>query len=95
MTDEQLQAIRAAYDALVEFIRDAWDALAEAMQKVYNWFHDRYTEAGAIYGDTHDGMRRWYGELAMVARLRQEAASIERRHRMLADIRSVRLCVKL
>ena len=90
MTEEQAQAIQEAFNTIAEFIRDAWNAVVEAMQKVYAWFHDRYTEAGAIYGDTHEGMLRWYRELATIARLRQEADAIEQRHGMLVAIQQMR-----
>lgn len=89
MTDEQVRATQQAFEAITDFICDTWDAITDLLQKVYNWFHDRYTEAGAIYGDTHDGMLRWYGELATIARLRREADPIEQRHQMIADFQQI------
>lgn len=91
MNEEQAQAIQEAFSAAAEFVRDAWASLVKAMQGVYAWFHNRYTEAGAIYGDTHEGMIRWYGELAAIARLRQETDVIEQRHGMLVVIQRMRL----
>lgn len=92
MTEEQIKAFRdfgAACQRTGEIIAEAlqplFDVFMETCRKLYAWFHDRYTEAGAIYGDTHEGMLRWYRELATIARLRQEANTIEQRHRTIAD----------
>ena len=90
MTENQAQAIQEVFNTVADFIRDAWNTIVEAMQEVYDWFHDRYTEAGAIYGDSHEGMLRWYGELATIARLRQEADVIEQRHGMLVAFQQMR-----
>lgn len=92
--DEFQQAMQQAS----EIIKQAWavieefiDSVMEACQKIYDWARDTYHAHGAPYGDTHEGLMRWWHEMLTIARLRQEADMLEQRHRMLAEIRVMRL----
>ena len=77
------EIIKQAWDVIVEFI----ESVTEVCGKVYGWARDVYHAHGAPYGDTHEGMMRWWHEALTIARLRQEADLLEQRHRLLAEMR--------
>lgn len=77
-------------EIIVEALRPAVEAIMEACRKVYAAIQDEYRVRGAIYGDTDRGMLRWFEEICTIARLRREAAYLEQRQLMLAEIRSRR-----
>lgn len=49
-------------------------------QDLYNAVHGEYTSQGAIYGQTHEGMMRWWREVAEIYRSSQEALFWLNRH---------------
>jgi hypothetical protein len=63
--------IRHACDALVQaltdFVQAALAALKPVLQRIYDACHATYLAAGAPYGDTPDGMVRWYREALAIA----------------------------
>jgi hypothetical protein len=73
-----------AMKAIVETLQPMIDAIMEAAQTICAWAQERYREAGAIYGDSHDGMMRWWHELLEIARLERKVQHIRDRHIALA-----------
>lgn len=88
--DELQQAMRAA-EIIAELLQPIMEEIADLCRKVYAWARDVYHAHGTPYGNTHEGLMRWWDEVLMIARLRQEAELLEQRHRMLAEMRAVRL----
>lgn len=69
-------SLRAAADVveqLVEALRPVIKAVMDAVRRMYDWMRGAYQDAGAPYGDTHDGLARWWQELLEVERLRHQA----------------------
>jgi hypothetical protein len=98
MTNEQIQAFREcgescqrALAVLVEVLRPVMDEITKFVKALYAWMKESYHAAGAIYGDTDEGMQRWFEEVLTIGRLRQQAEYLEQRHLMLAEIRTMRL----
>lgn len=86
-----LRAMVEAMEAIAALLQPVVEATMEFCQKIYGAIQTEYRARGAIYGDSHDGMIRWFEELCLVAHLRREAEHIEQRHLMLAEIRAMRL----
>lgn len=94
MGDESIEAMHAFAEAvqrageiIAEALRPVIEAFMETCRELCAWFYDRYTKAGAIYGDTDEGMLRWWQEVLTIARLRREAEIIEWRHGTLMEMR--------
>ena len=62
--------------------------LAAFMEGLQTAMWAEYRAAGAIYGESEDGMRRWMEEMAEARRLREQAEAIETWHEMLRDLQS-------
>jgi hypothetical protein len=73
-----------AMKAIVEALQPVMDAIMEAARTLYAWAQECYREAGAIYGDDHDGLMRWWNEILQIARLEREAQDLRDRHTALA-----------
>ena len=56
------------------------ESIVKLSQHVSQAMHQSYSEAGTIYGDTHEGMMRWIEECGKINRLRQEADYLEQQH---------------
>ena len=87
--DPFFQALTEWHTAFVEQVRVTLEALAPALQGFYNAVHTAYTDAGAPYGDTHEGLLRWVEERGEIARLQMEADRIEQHHKDMVELREL------
>lgn len=62
-------------------------AVRQAAEEAYRITQEAYSEAGAPYGDTHEGMMRWLSECAEITRHEVKAEQIRQHHELLADLR--------
>ena len=81
-THDFAQAWVIAMTPIIEAIGQFCEAFREIA-----W--EAYLEAGAPYGEIHDGMWRWLRELAKAERLKWEAEQIELRHKQMVDFRNM------
>jgi hypothetical protein len=66
------QNIVESWQAMMKQLAPSVSTFIDAMGKMYEALHSEYIAAGAIYGDTHEGMMRWIRERAEINRLRYE-----------------------
>lgn len=81
-------ALHAIGEAVIASLAPSINSLAESMQGVHDLFWKTYIEAGAPYGETEDGMMKWYDEIGEAKRLQYQADRILEHHKMLADFRA-------
>lgn len=62
-------------------------SFGQTIQEMHAIFWQQYLEAGAPYGETEDGLMRWYREIGEARRLQGQADRIIQHHQMLADFR--------
>jgi hypothetical protein len=95
---EQAPDLNKAFAQLGRAIQDTGQAIAvalgkwmeqaaPAMQAFYAAMYARYREAGAPYGENHEGLMRWVREVGEAQRLEWEAQRILERHETLATSR--------
>jgi hypothetical protein len=90
MTAKMLAAVQAMETfkkGFLEAMRVALPPLLAAGQAIYDAHYRVYINAGAIYGESHEGFLRWAEEQARIARLRREAEEIEARQELMAMAR--------
>jgi len=81
------QAANALAAAYVRNLQPLFDAIREAGRAVYKASWQAYLEAGAPYGESHEGMMGWMQECISIARFEAEAEKIKQHHTLLADMR--------
>jgi hypothetical protein len=94
MDEAELERVRRAFTEYGELLRGTVtpevERVVAQIQQVVDALRSAYRTAGAIYGDTDDGMLRWLNELGEVARCKarieelrqhQEPPATLRRHR--------------
>jgi hypothetical protein len=90
--NEIMQGLTVTFSALGATIAAAFQPFFEQMQpilqKIHDYYHNAYLEAGACYGDTPAGFERWLKEIGEVSRLRAEAEMILQKQQDAADMRS-------
>ena len=69
----QIQEIANAFSSLCEALSLVFVEVTKTVQKLYDTFYALYLERGAIYGETHDGMMRWYDALHAIEGSAEEA----------------------
>lgn len=84
---ERISRLVKVFGDFVDALRPKLQPIMELAEKFYAATMQAYREAGAIYGDTPEGMMRWLGELNEVARHEREIERIKQHHEMLADFR--------
>ena len=94
MSNSQLEQVRQVGEAIAalgnrmaEVLTPTFQALVPTMQALYGAFWRAYLEAGAPYGETDEGMMRWYKEVGEARRMQFEADRILAHHRMLEQLR--------
>jgi hypothetical protein len=90
----QVEELKQFGKALTVFAQDIaenltpiFQQLKPAIQELYDCFWEIYLKAGAPYGETDDGMMRWYREIGEAKRLQYQADRIIQNHQMLASFR--------
>ncbi len=61
------------------------DNIRQFVTTFYEAVRQDYESAGMPYGESDEGMMRWFQERMEIVRLEREAESIRERHQMLAD----------
>ena len=56
------EALTRFYEAVRKVTEDWLDALAPVIQRLRDIIWQAYLQDGAVYGDTEDGMWRWWHE---------------------------------
>jgi hypothetical protein len=84
----------AALQPFVEWangVREALQPALDHVQQVARDLHDAlqrdYARAGMPYGDSDEGMYRWFDEVMLEGRIRAEAEAVEERNQFIGDFR--------
>jgi len=80
-------ALTTWFGAITDCLRPMWAGLENRILALHTVLHDYYVQNDAIYGDTDDGMYRWYHEQARIANLQAEIDAIKERQQMAVDLR--------
>ncbi len=89
MDEKKPKTLAEALTQIVVGIGTAVKTVAEAVipfaKAVYDANFERYKDAGMPYGENHEGLMRWLGDLQEINRLEAEIATIKRRHLLMRD----------
>ncbi len=85
--DKTVEAARATAEQLCAGFKEVIERIMPAARQLSETLRATYIEAGAPYGDTHEGMMRWMDECNEAAALETRAESIRQHHLLLADMR--------
>lgn len=77
------EVAQRADENLEEWLR----RITPIIQRTYDALYGEYRRGGAIYGETADGMIRWYQELGDITRHQAAIEEILERHRRLQALR--------
>lgn len=85
---ESINRIGEAFQQAAHALQPQIDALVTLYQEViYPRSHQAYLDAGAPYGDTHDGLMRWLRDESEVLRHQRQIDAIRQRQQMIVDFR--------
>ena len=85
---ENLNRIGEAFQQVGRALQPQIKAITTLCQEViYPAIHNAYLDAGAPYGDTHDGLMRWLHEESEVMRHQQAIENIRERQQVVIDFR--------
>lgn len=91
--NETLESLRVAFIQVGEVISTFSNTIVPAVMPIlttiHSVMHDIYLEAGAPYGDTHEGLIQWIDDMNTVRRLQAEAEAIVEKHRHLISDREM------
>lgn len=84
-TAQLAEACRRVNERLAEAMRPAIKAMAELGRKMHAAIRKDYERAGMPYGDSDDGMMRWFEERSARARQQYDAERAAERQAILRD----------
>lgn len=84
-----IESISEMMDKLAASVSSIIQQIMPIVQQVYQAMNLRYQEAGAPYGDTHEGLMRWMHDMGEISRKQQEIARILQYHEMLVGARKL------
>jgi hypothetical protein len=91
MDERELERLRSTLAEYGEVLRDTLTPSLERStqlgEQVFGMLRSGYRTAGAVYGDTDDGLMRWLTELGQIARCEARIEEIRQHHEMLATLR--------
>ncbi len=93
--NETWKPLREGFAALGDALTQAFATIQPGLESFWRvWrdeivprVHQAYLDAGAPYGDTHDGLMRWLRDESEVLRHQQQIDHIRQRQQMVADFR--------